>query len=168
MPTVALINGHAFAGGLMLAMYHDYRVFNPSRGFLCLNELDFGVPLKPAMSSIFRQKLPYPAAYRSLVLEAKRFGGKDALEGGLVDVLGGMDEALELIKERKLVEKGKSGVYGLMKAEMFRETIGYLDKHVSEEKRDNDCILADNKRKAQGESRVNDWEKSIKSGQPKL
>lgn len=46
MPTVALMNGHAFAGGLMLAMYHDYRVFNPSRGFLCLNELDFGYPLK--------------------------------------------------------------------------------------------------------------------------
>lgn len=46
MPTIALMNGHAFAGGLMLAMYHDYRVFNPARGFLCLNELDFGYPLK--------------------------------------------------------------------------------------------------------------------------
>src|SRR5213082_3290865 len=99
MPTIALINGHAFAGGLMLAMHHDYRIFNPSRGFLCLNELDFGVPLKPSMSSLFRQKLPYPSAYRSLVLEAKRFGGKDALEAGLVDGLGGMEEVMGLIKE---------------------------------------------------------------------
>lgn len=47
MPTVALMPGHAFAAGLMTAMYHDYRVFNPSRGFLCLNELEFGAPLKP-------------------------------------------------------------------------------------------------------------------------
>jgi Delta3-Delta2-enoyl-CoA isomerase len=103
MPTIAFINGHAFAGGFILAMYHDYRIFNPSRGFLCLNELDFGAALKPSMSSIFRQKVPYPAVYRSLVLEAKRFSGKDALECGLVDELGGMEETMRLIKERKLV-----------------------------------------------------------------
>lgn len=29
MPTIALLNGHAFAGGLMLAMHMDYRVMNP-------------------------------------------------------------------------------------------------------------------------------------------
>ena len=36
MPTVALINGHAFAGGLMTAMMHDYRIMNPQKGFVCL------------------------------------------------------------------------------------------------------------------------------------
>jgi enoyl-CoA hydratase/carnithine racemase len=41
MPTVALLNGHAFAGGLMTAMMHDYRIMNPHKGFVCLNELDF-------------------------------------------------------------------------------------------------------------------------------
>src|SRR5271168_965770 len=97
MPTIALVNGHAFAGGLMLAMFHDYRIVNPSRGFLCLNELEFGAPLKPAMSSIFRQKIPYPATYRSLVLEAKRFSGNEALEGGIVDGLGAIEEVLALV-----------------------------------------------------------------------
>ena len=152
----------------MIAMYHDYRIFNPSRGFLCLNELDFGVPLKPSMSSIFRQKLPYPAAYRSLVLEAKRFGGKDALEAGLVDGLGGIEEVLGLIKERKLVEKGKSGVYGMMKAEMFRETIGYLEGHEKEEKRDRGNRDADDRKKGEGQSRVEEWEKNTKRTQAKL
>jgi Delta3-Delta2-enoyl-CoA isomerase len=165
MPTVALVNGHAFAGGLMFAMYHDYRIFNPSRGFLCLNELDFGVPLKPAMSSIFRQKVPYPAVYRSLVLEAKRFGGKDALEGGLVDGLGGIDEVMTLIKERKLVEKGKSRVYGLMKWEMYRETIDLLNGHQSEEQRAKDYLKVDDQRREEGRSRVKEWERSTK---PKL
>src|ERR1700712_3122492 len=82
MPTIALLNGHAFAGGCMLAMYHDYRIFNPTRGFLCLNELDLGVPLKPAMSSIFREKLS-PQTYQAMVLEAKRFNGPTALEAGV-------------------------------------------------------------------------------------
>ncbi|KZZ97331.1 Crotonase, core [Moelleriella libera RCEF 2490] len=38
MPTVALLNGHTFAGGLMLAQTHDYRLAPSPKGFLCLNE----------------------------------------------------------------------------------------------------------------------------------
>jgi enoyl-CoA hydratase/carnithine racemase len=124
MPTIALINGHAFAGGFMLAMYHDYRIFNPTRGFLCLNELDLGVPLQPPMSSIFREKMS-PAIYKVIVLEAKRFGGKEALEGGIVDALGGLEDALKFVGEKKLAGKAKTGVYGALKAEMYRETVGY-------------------------------------------
>jgi hypothetical protein len=40
--------------------------------YLCLNEVELGAPLRPPMSSIFRQKVS-PQCYRSLVLEAKRF-----------------------------------------------------------------------------------------------
>ena len=72
MVTIALINGHAFAGALMTAMYQDYRIMNPQKGFVCLNEVDMGVPLKPPMTSIFRQKTS-AATYRTLVLEGKRF-----------------------------------------------------------------------------------------------
>ncbi|KUJ22966.1 putative carnitinyl-CoA dehydratase [Mollisia scopiformis] len=159
MPTIALINGHAFAGGFMLSMYHDYRVFNPSRGFLCLNELDLGVPLKPPMSSIFRQKL-VPAVYKTMVLEAKRFSAKEALESGIVDVLGGLDETTRFIGERKLSEKAKTGVYGLLKAEMFRETLGYIDGYETEEKRDKEDLEKDEKRKEEGVRKVAEWERS--------
>ncbi|PHH67140.1 hypothetical protein CDD81_2909 [Ophiocordyceps australis] len=57
MPTVALINGHAYAGALMLAMAHDYRLAPTPRGFLCLNELLFGAPLKPAMAAMRRSRV---------------------------------------------------------------------------------------------------------------
>lgn len=137
MPTVALVNGHAFAAGIMLAMHHDYRVMNPARGYACINELDFGVPLKPAMSAIFRLKL-VPQVYRRVVLEAHRFDGREALATGIVDALGGLDEVIALVAERKLTEKGKTGIYGLMKAEMYRETLErYLspDGHAREEQR---------------------------------
>jgi len=155
MPTIALLNGHAFAGGLMLAMHHDYRVMNPSRGFVCVNELDFGVPLKPAMSSIFRIKTS-PATYRSLVLEAHRFDGKAALAAGIVDGLGGLDEALGLVAARKLTEKGKTGIYGLMKAEMYQESVNMLseDGHVREEGRVLRMLEADEKRRGEGKSKL--------------
>lgn len=72
MPTIALLNGHAFAGALMLAMMHDYRIMNPHKGYLCLNEVELGVPLRPPMSGVFRQKVSHQT-YRRLVLEAYRF-----------------------------------------------------------------------------------------------
>ncbi|KAJ5625409.1 Crotonase core [Penicillium lagena] len=128
MPTVCLLNGHAFAGGFMLAMYHDYRVQNPEKGFLCVNELEFGVPLQTPMMSIFREKLT-PTTFRNVVLEAHRFGGKAALQAGIVDALGGLDETLSLIKDRKLLNKAATGIYGTMKEEMYSRVLNGLDDH---------------------------------------
>ena len=159
MPTIALLNGHAFAGGLMTAMYHDYRVQNPSRGFLCLNELEFGVSLRAPMSSIFRQKTS-PQTYRSLVLEAKRFGGAEALEGGLVDALGGLEEALTLVTKRKLTSMPKTGIYGLMKMEMFRETLVYLGGHDADDKLNIERLSSEDTRTEEGRKRVAQWEKN--------
>lgn len=155
MPTIALLNGHAFAGGLMTAMHHDYRIMNPSKGYICLNELDFGVPLMPAMSAIFRIKTS-PATYRSLALEAHRFNGKEAVEAGLVDGLGGLEEVLELVAKRKLVEKGRTGIYAAMKREMYREQVACLsveggkidEKRLQKERETEDA------RKQEGERRV--------------
>ncbi|KHE82281.1 ClpP/crotonase [Neurospora crassa] len=154
MPTIALLNGHAFAGGLMLAMHMDYRIMNPSRGFACVNELDFGVPLKPAMSAIFRAKCT-PTTYRSLVLEAHRFGGGEAKEAGIVDATGGLQEVIQFVQEKKLTEKGKTGIYGLMKMEMYRETVeGYLtaEGHEREEERVRRIVEGEKERKEKGKS----------------
>ncbi|KAJ5591991.1 uncharacterized protein N7459_002360 [Penicillium hispanicum] len=128
MPTVCLLNGHAFAGGFMLAMYHDYRVQNAEKGFLCVNELEFGVPLQTPMMAIFREKLP-PTTFRNVILEARRFGGKDALQAGIVDAVGGLDETIALIQDRKLLNKAATGIYGTMKEEMYSRVLNSLDDH---------------------------------------
>lgn len=144
----------------MLAMYHDYRIFNPARGFLCLNELEFGVPLKAAMSSIFRQKITSSHTYRSLVLEAHRFGGPEALALGLVDGLGGIEEVHKLIETRKLGEKGKSGIYGVLKAEMYRETLGYLEVKGEGEIGVGEDGVKEKERKRESKERVREWERN--------
>lgn len=112
----------------MLAMYHDYRVQNAEKGFLCINELEFGVPLQTPMMSIFREKLT-PVTFRNVILEARRWGGKDALPAGIVDALGGLDEVLALIRERKLLDKAATGIYGTMKEEMYARVLNGLDDH---------------------------------------
>ena len=112
----------------MVAMYHDYRIMNPNKGFVCVNELDFGVPLQGPMMRVFTEKLPASTA-RELVLEAKRVGGKDALQRGIVDGVGGLEETVAFVKERGLEGKVKSGIYGVMKEEMYRGLLGVLDGH---------------------------------------
>lgn len=126
MPTIALVNGHSFAAGFMLSMYHDYRIQNPSRGFLCINELDFGVALQAPMMTIFREKLA-PAVCRDVVLGAKRWAGPEALNAGIVDGLGGLEETVKLIRERGLQTKAGTGIYGVMKEELYRGSLGILD-----------------------------------------
>lgn len=109
-------------------MYHDYRIQNPAKGFLCINELEFGVPLQTPMMSIFREKLA-PTTFRHVVLEARRFGGKDSLPAGIVDGLGGLDEVLALVQDRKLLTKAVTGIYGTMKEEMYARVLNGLDDH---------------------------------------
>lgn len=160
MPTVAWVGGHAFAGGLMLAMHHDYRVMSPRRGFACLNELEFGAPLKPAMSAVFRVKVPDPRVYREMVLEARRFGGVEAAGRGIVDAAGGWEEVLALVRERGLTGRGATGVYGLLKMEMYRECLDLLDSHEREEEKDARWVRGEEERKEKGRREVEEWVRS--------
>lgn len=159
MPTIALINGHAFAGGLMTAMMHDYRIMNPHRGFVCVNELEFGAPLPAPMAAIFRQKVPNPNTYRSMVLEAKRFNALEALKEGIVDGLGGLEETVVLIRELRLEGKPKSGVYGILKAEMWRETLGYLEEADVDDRRMEASVENQSKAEKLEREKVETWER---------
>ncbi|PHH71406.1 hypothetical protein CDD80_5301 [Ophiocordyceps camponoti-rufipedis] len=126
MPTIALINGHAFAGGLMLSIAHDYRLAPSPKGYLCLNELLFGAAMKPAMLAIFRHKLP-ASTLTPLALEARRFNAAEAVAAGLADGIAQcFDDVLAFIRHRDLTEKAKSGVYGSIKAELHSPLIAYL------------------------------------------
>ncbi len=143
----------------MLAMHHDYRVFNPKRGYMCMNELEFGAPLMPAMLSVFEAKTS-PETYRNIILEARRYGGPDALEAKLVDKLGGWEQVVELIKERKLEDKAKSKVYGQLKEQMYRLTVEAL---AGWEKQNEGSGGNRAEEGAKRETRVAEWKKSGKA-----
>jgi enoyl-CoA hydratase/carnithine racemase len=91
--TVAAINGHAFAGGAMLAMAHDFRVMRDDRGYWCLPEVDLGLPLTPAMFATVAAHLPRPALEEA-VLTGRRYGGVDACAAGIASEAVEEDEVL--------------------------------------------------------------------------
>ena len=117
------------------------------------------------MQSIFREKLA-PQVYRSLILEAHRFPGPAALEAGIVDDLGALPEVLKLIETKKLLNKADSGVYGLLKADMYRATVATLDNHVADEKALVEQMDANKKGIDDNAERVRKWEAS--GGKAKL
>lgn len=152
----------------MTAMMHDYRLMNPHRGFLCLNELDFGAPLKPPMASIFRQKVPNPNTFRTMVLESKRYGALEGLKEGVLDGLGGVEEVVVFVREMGLIDRGKTGVYGRLKQEMWGETVELLD-NVGDGERKGERELEDNARRQEEEKkRVEDWERQNSGARSKL
>ena len=68
--TIAAINGHAFAGGAIMACAFDFRFMRSDRGYFCFPEVDIQIPFMPGMDAILKKALP-----ASLVLEAQ-FTGK--------------------------------------------------------------------------------------------
>jgi Delta3-Delta2-enoyl-CoA isomerase len=83
MPTVAAMNGHAFAAGGMLTLAHDHRVMRADRGYFCLPEVDLGLPFTPGMSALIQARLPKPTAHEAMVT-GRRYGGEDAVTAGIV------------------------------------------------------------------------------------
>ena len=168
MPTLAVLPGHAFAAGFMTAMMHDYRIMNPHRGYLCLNELDFGAPLQPPMASIFRQKVPNPNTFRTIVLESKRIGALEGVKEGLLDSVGGVEEAITLIQEMRFLDRAKSGVYGRLKQEMWGETVSLLEDYKDSEQKETRDRERQSKRREQEIHRVEQWESKTKTAKSKL
>ena len=85
MATVAALNGHAFAGGAMLALAHDFRVMRADRGYFCLPEVDLamGLPLTPGMSAVVESRLSKLAAHEALIT-GRRYGAAGAVTRGMV------------------------------------------------------------------------------------
>jgi enoyl-CoA hydratase/carnithine racemase len=86
VPTVAAVNGHAFAGGGMFALAHDHVLMREDRGFWCVNELLLRMRFTPGMQALLSSRLPIPTARRA-ILTAHRFAGPEALTGGIADAL---------------------------------------------------------------------------------
>jgi enoyl-CoA hydratase/carnithine racemase len=97
-PTVALVNGHAIAGGCVLALCCDYQVaVNDPKTRIGLNELALGAVFPPRVLGIVRQRIPNQHANRVL-LGAELYSPEEAFRLGLIDDIS--DSAPEVARRR--------------------------------------------------------------------
>jgi enoyl-CoA hydratase/carnithine racemase len=127
VPTVAAINGHAFAAGAMLALAHDFRVMRADRGFFCLPEVDINIPLAPGMTALIKSRL-LPNVFRSSILTGARIGGVEAKELGIVDEAVPADQVLPqaIARASSMANKGRD-IYGTLKRGMYAKAIALLE-----------------------------------------
>ncbi|WP_436793454.1 enoyl-CoA hydratase/isomerase family protein [Actinospongicola halichondriae] len=118
--TVAAVNGHAFAGGAMLAVAHDFRVMREDRGYWCIPEVDLGLPLTDVMFATLDTHLPRTTLAEAS-LTGKRYSGPEALAAGIVHELATddavLDRAVELAaslaaKDRTVIAAHKKLLHG--------------------------------------------------------
>jgi enoyl-CoA hydratase len=97
-PTVVAVNGHAIAGGSVIACTFDLRIGTTDpRARIGLNELAIGVRFPPAALAMLRARLPTQHVDR-LLLAAELHGPVEALRLGLLDELS--DDVLTTARAR--------------------------------------------------------------------
>lgn len=83
-PLVAAINGHALAGGCVIALSCDFRVMADSGGRVGLTELAVGVPFPAAILEIVRFAIP-KQHFQEVIYFARGYEPREALAKGMID-----------------------------------------------------------------------------------
>eukprot|EP01098_Paradermamoeba_levis_P006997 TRINITY_DN2903_c0_g1_i1.p1 TRINITY_DN2903_c0_g1~~TRINITY_DN2903_c0_g1_i1.p1 ORF type:complete len:269 (-),score=76.92 TRINITY_DN2903_c0_g1_i1:128-877(-) len=129
LPTVCFINGHAFAGGMLFALVHDYRVMKKGRGFLCMNEILLPTRITHGLVSVLRAKLPN-TTWIDVTVAAKRYTAEEAHKLQIVrevadDETEGVAKAVQIAEE--LAPRAQAGeVVHLIKKELYIDAVTHL------------------------------------------
>jgi enoyl-CoA hydratase/carnithine racemase len=127
VPNVAALNGHAFAGGAMMALAHDFRVMRSDRGFFCLPEADLQLPLTPGMTAVVTAKLPKQTAHEAIVT-GRRYGGEEALRFGIVHEAVPEEQVLVRALERARALAGKHrATQAVLKRRLYQVELSILE-----------------------------------------
>ncbi len=122
-PVVAAINGHAIAGGCILACASDRRIMSDAAGRIGVPELRVGVPFPPLALEIMRSAVP--ARYLSeMVNGGATFDTATAKQLGLIDeIVAPADlETRAIAAARELAAPGL-GTFGVTKAQLRRPAL---------------------------------------------
>lgn len=93
LPVIACLNGHAYAGGALIAAACDFRTMRADRGRFCFPEVDIKIPFTPIMTEIVRL-LPNPTVAWQMASTGLALGGEEAAKAGVVDKALGEAELL--------------------------------------------------------------------------
>ena len=126
-PVVAAVNGHAIAGGCVIAQAADVRLIADGAGRIGVPELLVGVPFPTVALEIVRFTVPREKV-QSLIYTGRTLSAREALGAGLVDELvapGALpDRAHEVARQLALIPPP---VYRLTKQSLRAEALQRIE-----------------------------------------
>jgi enoyl-CoA hydratase/carnithine racemase len=96
-PVVAAVSGHAYAGGAMISLASDERVFAEGDYGFAVNGINIGITFSPALIQLAIDGIGLRCA-RELLLEAKTFSPREASDIGIAHELVPVERVLERTK----------------------------------------------------------------------
>lgn len=93
VPVVAALNGHAPAGGCVLALCCDWRVMAEGPFTIGLNETQVGIAIPPGIMQLL-QRTVGPRRAEAVLVPGQMVESEQALQIGLVDELAGIDHVV--------------------------------------------------------------------------
>ena len=125
LPTVAALRGHAFAGGGLFALAHDYRLIG-EEVYFGLPEIDGRIAFTPGLTDLVRARLAPQTAHEALT-SGRRYTAAEALEQRIVDAVAPADEvaATATSMASDLAAKD-SATYGAIKSNLYRDVLASL------------------------------------------
>jgi len=99
LPFIAIVNGHAVAGGCMLALSCDYRIGIPGKYKMGVNELALGVDLPPMALAALRKCVPVKRLFEVTAL-GNLYQPNEAVEIGFLNVLEDEESAMSLAMDK--------------------------------------------------------------------
>ena len=126
-PTVAALNGHAFAGGAMLALAHDFSVMRADRGYFCLPEADIGIPFTAPMTALIAGRIPQPALHEACTT-GRRYTAPEALQAGIIAAVADESAVLSTAVARAAALAGKeASTLGAIKRGLYASALRLLE-----------------------------------------
>jgi enoyl-CoA hydratase len=132
-PVVAAVNGHAIAGGAVLAAAADRRLMADGPGRIGVPEIVVGVPFPRVPIEVVRCAVGDQAA-RRLMVGAKTHSPAEAVGFGLVDEVVPADELLDraLAEARALAADVPPDTFAMTKAQLRRDHVERMDRCADE------------------------------------
>lgn len=128
-PLVAAINGHAIAGGLVLALCCDYRIGPGSKARFGLNEVTIGFPLPSVIAEILSYTLGSKVAERVL-LNGLLYETEDALKLGFFHQLSEKEDLLDIaIDYANQYNKSQIAAYSFSKKALRAHVLNRINQY---------------------------------------
>lgn len=126
-PTVAAVNGHAIAGGCVLALACDVRVAVDRGASIGLNEVQVGIPFPAVPLAITRHGLS-PARAREVLLMGALLSPAVAMARGLVDeVVPAAEVVPRALVLARSIASDSFAAYATIKAQLLAPALASLE-----------------------------------------